>query len=72
MDRDLTEAGFTIAGGTALFRLAKRADARTCFQRLAEQGVLTRPFADEPTWLRFGLPRAADRPRLTAALGACA
>ena len=72
MDQDLTEAGFTTAGGTALFRLAAHRDAQSHFRKLAEQGILTRPFTDEPTWLRFGLPRPEDHARVRAALKACA
>lgn len=68
MDHDLKAAGFTIVGGTALFRLAAHPNAKGRFERLAEAGVLTRPFTDHPTWLRFGLPRAADRARVKAAL----
>jgi cobalamin biosynthetic protein CobC len=72
MDQDLKDAGFTIAGGTTLFRLAVHPDVQGRFQRLAEMGVLTRPFEEHPTWLRFGLPRAADRARLKTALERCA
>ena len=72
LDHDLTQAGFSIAGGTTLFRLAARADAEECFRRLGEAGILTRPFAAAPTWLRFGLPGASDRARLQAALRTCA
>jgi cobalamin biosynthetic protein CobC len=72
MDQDLNEAGFTIAGGTALFRLAVHPEAKARFERLAALGVLTRPFADYPAWLRFGLPRSEDRARLKLALASCA
>ncbi|MHB1206946.1 MAG: threonine-phosphate decarboxylase CobD [Rhodospirillaceae bacterium] len=68
MDQDLKAAGLTIVGGTTLFRLAAHPKAKVCFEKLAEAGVLTRPFTDHPTWLRFGLPRAADRARVKAAL----
>ncbi len=72
MDRDLTDSGFTVTGGTSLFRLATHAQAGERFRRLAEQGILTRPFTDQPTWLRLGLPKPEDRARVTAALKACA
>lgn len=72
MDRDLTDGGFVVAGGTSLFRLATHPQARDRFLRLAEQGVLTRPFTAHPTWLRFGLPKPQEWRRVTAALGACA
>jgi cobalamin biosynthetic protein CobC len=68
LDRVLTARGFAIVGGTSLFRLAGAQDAGDRFARLCEAGVLTRPFAEAPTWLRFGVPAAADLPRLEAAL----
>ena len=40
------------------------------FTALCAQGVLARPFAYEPTWLRFGVPPASALPRLRRALGA--
>lgn len=72
LDAALTAAGFEILGGTALFRLAASPDATRRFEGLAARGVLVRPFADHPDWLRFGLPAAHDRARLTAALEAAA
>jgi cobalamin biosynthetic protein CobC len=68
LDRLLIAAGFEILGGTALFRLARAADAPRRFDILCRQGVLTRPFPHDPSWLRFGLPDAAGWPRLEAAL----
>ena len=56
LDRLLVEHGWTIVGGTKLFRLAERDDAQAVFERLLRAGVLTRPFADAPGRLRFGLP----------------
>ena len=56
MDAVLRAAGFEIAGGTLLFRLARHANAPEKFNRLAAMGVLARPFADHPDLLRFGLP----------------
>lgn len=70
LDRLLASAGFEILGGTSLFRLTRAPDAARRFTRLAEHGVLTRPFPDEPTWLRFGLPKPGAWPRLKAALEA--
>ena len=70
LDRLLIAAGFEIAGGTPLFRLAARADAACWFERLGQAGILTRPFLARPDWLRFGIPDAADDwARLQAALG---
>ena len=69
MDSRLEGAGFEIIGGTSLFRLARAADASDRFATLCAAGILTRPFAEQPTWLRFGLPQPWARRRLEAALG---
>ncbi|WP_421931809.1 aminotransferase class I/II-fold pyridoxal phosphate-dependent enzyme [Phenylobacterium sp.] len=68
LDALLIDAGFTSAGGTTLFRLTRSADAARRFAILASHGVLTRPFAHDPTLLRFGLPGRGGWVRLTAAL----
>ena len=59
LDGLLSRAGFDIVGGTSLFRLCAADDAPRRFARLAEHGILTRPFDAEPRWLRFGLPAGA-------------
>lgn len=65
----LREAGFEMLGGAPLFRLARHARAREIFARLATGGVLTRPFAAQPEWLRFGIPhRDEDFQRLATIL----
>jgi cobalamin biosynthetic protein CobC len=56
LDRLLIAAGWTVIGGTALFRLGSRADAGERFAALLRAGLLTRPFEDAPDRLRFGLP----------------
>ncbi len=56
LDALLRGAGWRIVGGTRLFRLAAQTDARAAFDRLLAAGILTRPFADAPDWLRFGIP----------------
>jgi len=56
LDALLREAGYTPIGACPLFRLVETADARALFERLACRAILTRPFADQPQWLRFGLP----------------
>jgi len=43
-------------GECPLFRLVNTPDAHTLFNKLAEQRILTRPFAAHPRLLRFGLP----------------
>lgn len=65
----LRHVGAAPIGGTALFRLFEHPAAPALFTALAKRGILTRPFADEPTWLRFGLPGAeTDWIRLQTAL----
>ena len=70
LDALLAAHGAAPRGGTALFRLAAVGDAARWFDGLARAGILTRPFAERPDWLRFGLPgdEAAWR-RLGDALG---
>jgi cobalamin biosynthetic protein CobC len=58
------------AGGTDLFVLVEHDDARALHQALAERGVWTRAFEDNPRWLRFGLPGVANIERLADALSA--
>jgi cobalamin biosynthetic protein CobC len=55
LDALLQGAGLSIVGGTRLFRLAE-GDAARWHRRLGEAGLLTRAFAGQPRWLRFGLP----------------
>ncbi len=59
LDAVLTEAGFRVFGGTALFRLAEHPQSRELFIRLAAKGILTRPFRDRSA-LRFGLPAGPE------------
>ena len=56
LDALLLQADCRIIGGTQLFRLAVHEEARAVFERLLAAGILVRPFADERTWLRFGIP----------------
>jgi cobalamin biosynthetic protein CobC len=56
LDALLHGAGWRVVGGTRLFRLAAHANARAAFERLLVAGILTRPFAEAPDWLRFGIP----------------
>lgn len=68
LDRLLQQAGLSVVGGASLFRLARSREARAIFLRLAQAGILCRPF-DDPQLLRFGIPaRPADWDRLDAAL----
>lgn len=56
LDAVLARHGMITRGGCPLFRLVTGIDAAATFDRLAHAGILTRPFADRPDWLRFGLP----------------
>jgi cobalamin biosynthesis protein CobC len=57
LDNVLAERGLRVIGGTDLFRLAKTAGpARDLHAHLARCHIWTRPFANRPRWLRFGLP----------------
>jgi cobalamin biosynthetic protein CobC len=56
LDELLGRAGFKAEGGTSLFRLVSSPRAGQWFTRLAEAGLLARPFAEHRDWLRFGLP----------------
>jgi cobalamin biosynthesis protein CobC len=71
LDVLLVRAGLEIVGGTSLYRLTRSADAQALFGYLGRAGIMVRRFADDPTWLRWGLPQ--DEPqwqRLMAALAA--
>jgi cobalamin biosynthetic protein CobC len=69
LDAMLLGAGFTVIGGTTLFRLVRHAQASEWFERFGRAGILVRPFPARPKWLRFGLPGTeADWQRLEAAL----
>jgi cobalamin biosynthetic protein CobC len=54
------KAGFSVLGGTLLFRLARHPEAPRLIETLAQHGLHVRRFAREPTWLRFGLPGDDD------------
>jgi cobalamin biosynthesis protein CobC len=70
LDAVLAKAGFTIVGGTGLFRLARRADAGKAHAALAAQHIWCRRFEWADDLLRFGLPPGdRDLERLAAALG---
>ncbi|MBN8843993.1 MAG: aminotransferase class I/II-fold pyridoxal phosphate-dependent enzyme [Sphingomonadales bacterium] len=69
LDRVLRRRGYLPRGDCPLFRLIETSTARDLFDRLAHAAILTRPFADRPYWLRFGLPGDdAALARLDAAL----
>jgi cobalamin biosynthesis protein CobC len=69
LDALLAAAGFTVLGGTSLFRLASHLEAAALVERLGRQGIHVRAFAHQPSWLRFGLPADDEEfSRLSAAL----
>lgn len=69
LDELLASAGFTVLGGTPLFRLASHPQAPSIVERLARHGIHVRAFHHQNTWLRFGLPAGEDEfRRLSLAL----
>jgi cobalamin biosynthetic protein CobC len=69
LDRLLESAGFAVVGGTMLFRLAQHKQASEWYDHLCQAGILTRPFRQKSTWLRFGIPsEESEWERLDAAL----
>jgi cobalamin biosynthetic protein CobC len=73
LDLLLTGVKLQIVGGTSLFRLVRTPVAGALFDHLGRAGILVRRFAEQPAWLRFGLPGIeAAWQRLAAALTAFA
>ena len=70
LDAVLSSAGLGVVGGCHLFRWVEAPDAHRLFVGLCRQGVLTRPFAEHPTRLRFGIPSRQNLDRLREALQA--
>jgi cobalamin biosynthetic protein CobC len=68
LDDLLVNAGFTIVGGTRLFRLVSQPQAQQCFAGIARKGVWCRQFSDNPELLRFGNPAPGAWERVAAAL----
>jgi cobalamin biosynthetic protein CobC len=66
LDGLLVAAGFTILGGTTLFRLASHPEGGRMIDLLGRQGLHVRAFEHQPTWLRFGLPANAEEFRRLA------
>ncbi|MGC6401068.1 aminotransferase class I/II-fold pyridoxal phosphate-dependent enzyme [Sphingomonas sp. FW199] len=61
--------GLTIRGRTPYFTLIESGNRDALFDHLIRAGILTRPFADQPHWLRIGMPgKEADWTRLQRAL----
>lgn len=66
LDGVLAAAGFTLLGGTPLFRLTSHPQASLIVERLGRRGIHVRSFADHPAWVRFGLPAGAEELRRLA------
>lgn len=64
-------AGWTLVGGTELFRLFETPDARAAQERLARHQIWSRIFPYSDRWLRLGLPGGDEEwARLARALEA--
>lgn len=69
LDALATAAGWTLVGGTPLFRLYDAGAAERAQSRLAESAIWTRRFPWSQGWIRLGLPgSAAEWSRLERAL----
>ncbi|AZQ67293.1 threonine-phosphate decarboxylase [Silicimonas algicola] len=70
LDSLATGMGWTVEGGTTLFRLYRTTDARAAQERLAQARVWSRIFPYSTSWIRLGLPDGADWTQIEAALRA--
>ena len=69
LDSVLVGSQLEIVGGTSLYRLTRSSNAQELFRHLGHAGILVRRFAEDPTWLRWGLPDSeVVWQRLSAAL----
>jgi cobalamin biosynthetic protein CobC len=69
LDELLSGRGLAVIGGTSLFRLVRTPAAGELFEHLGHAGIMVRRYAEQPEWLRFGLPRGeAEWRRLRGAL----
>lgn len=69
LDNILMRANLSVTGGTSLFRLVNAPRAWALYEHLGQRGILVRPFAASPRWLRVGLPPGEEaRARLKEAL----
>ena len=56
LDEMVQSQGWRLVGGAPLFRLYETPDARAAQEKLARGQIWSRVFAQNPTWLRLGLP----------------
>jgi cobalamin biosynthetic protein CobC len=69
LDSEVKPLGWTLIGGTPLFRLYQTGDAQVAQERLARAHIWSRTFAERPGWLRLGLPgNEAEWAHLASAL----
>jgi len=69
LDAQVMPLGWTLIGGTPLFRLYETGDANLAQERLARAHVWSRVFPHQKGWLRLGLPGdETEWARLSAAL----
>jgi cobalamin biosynthesis protein CobC len=66
LDTLLASAAIEITGGTSLYRLSRSSESEKLFAHLGHAGILVRRFSEEPTWLRWGLPRSGNEWRRLA------
>ncbi|WHU02102.1 aminotransferase class I/II-fold pyridoxal phosphate-dependent enzyme [Sphingomonas sp. NIBR02145] len=60
LDAVLAAAGHAAIGACPLFRLIEVPSGIALFEQLARHAILTRPFAEQPRWLRIGLPSTGE------------
>jgi len=69
LDTEAGVQGWTLVGGTPLFRLYDVGDALAAQEKLARAQIWSRVFQQKPGWLRLGLPGSeAEWSRLSAVL----
>jgi cobalamin biosynthesis protein CobC len=69
LDAEVEPLGWTLVGGTPLFRLYETGDSRSAQEQLARARIWSRTFAQRPGWLRLGLPgNETEWARLAASL----
>ncbi|WGR99999.1 threonine-phosphate decarboxylase CobD [Bradyrhizobium sp. ISRA443] len=69
LDAMVQSQGWTLVGGTPLFRLYETGDALAAQEKLARGQIWSRVFEQRPGWLRLGLPGSeAEWSRLAAIL----
>ncbi|WOH84373.1 threonine-phosphate decarboxylase CobD [Bradyrhizobium sp. BEA-2-5] len=69
LDAMARSQGWTLVGGTLLFRLYQTDDALVAQEKLARAQIWSRVFQQKPGWLRLGLPGSeAEWSRLSAVL----